>query len=90
MTRVGLEISMLCWSTGISPAAGGTTTVWPSVEIVSTPLQARDDAEYPAFHRVLFDVGLGASDLLPQPVLIGERLLVGRVREIVPAGRARF
>jgi hypothetical protein len=59
-------------------------------EVVTTPLQVRDDAEYPAFHRVLFDRALAAGDPLPQPVMVGERLLVGRVREVVAPARVPF
>jgi hypothetical protein len=59
-------------------------------EVVHTELVARDDREFPGFHPVLFASSLRAGDLLPRPVPIGERLLVGRVRAIEPAAPAPF
>lgn len=56
-------------------------------ELLKTPLQARDDHEFPGFHVVLFDPALRVGDRLPQPVTLGERLFVGRVHEVVPARR---
>lgn len=63
----------------------GTTTLEELGTLVRTPLQRRDDREYPAFHPVLFDPSLRAGDRLPRPVIVGEGLLVGRVHEVVPA-----
>lgn len=57
---------------------------------VTTPLQARDDAEFPGFHPALFDPALAADDWLPRPVVVGERLLVARVARIEPAAPAPF
>lgn len=54
-------------------------------DIVSTPLQERDDAEYPGFHRVLFESSVGAGELLTEPVVVGEGVLVGRVAAVEPA-----
>lgn len=59
-------------------------------DVVTTPLQARDDAEFPGFHPVLFDDALAVDDVLPQPVVVGERLLVGRVASIEPSAPAPF
>jgi hypothetical protein len=63
----------------------GTTTLEELGEVVRTPLQRRDDHEYPGFHPVLFDASLAAGDRLPRPVVVGEGLLVGRVHRIVAA-----
>lgn len=54
-------------------------------EVVSTPLQARDDLEHPGFHALLFDPTLRAGAWLPAPVLIGTVLVSGRVQQVVPA-----
>ncbi len=53
--------------------------------VVATPMQARDDDEYPAFHPILFAEGVQEDDLLPHPVFVGESLLVGRVQKVDPA-----
>ncbi|KIG12141.1 hypothetical protein DB30_01875 [Enhygromyxa salina] len=58
--------------------------------VVQTPLMKRDDDEFPAYHRVLFDAGLGVGDLVPSPVLSGQVVLIGEVDEIVPAGTLAF
>ncbi|MEE9386087.1 MAG: peptidylprolyl isomerase [Nannocystaceae bacterium] len=50
------------------------------VTIRPTP---RDDAEFPAFHRVLFGASLRDGDWLPQPVLVRRKLLVGRLEGVV-------
>lgn len=63
----------------------GTTTLEELGELLTTPLQTRDDREFPGFHPVLFDAALGAGASLPRPVPVGERLLVGRVHEVAPA-----
>jgi hypothetical protein len=57
-------------------------------EVVRTPLMRRDDHEYPAFHRVLFDPALGVGDPVPRPVLSGRLVLIGEIDEIEPP-RAR-
>jgi hypothetical protein len=62
----------------------GTVELGELGDVVSTPLQERDDAEYPRFHPILFDASLPAGAWLPEPVAIGERLLVGRVHEVQP------
>ncbi|WP_106090599.1 peptidyl-prolyl cis-trans isomerase [Enhygromyxa salina] len=58
--------------------------------VVRTPLMKRDDAEFPAYHRVLFDPKLGVGDVVPSPVLSGQVLMIGEVDEIVPAGLLAF
>lgn len=57
---------------------------------VATPLQPRDDQEYPGFHAVLFESGLEPGDWLSAPVVVGRTLLVGRIQQIVPAQRRPF
>lgn len=59
-------------------------------EVVTTEPLARDDAEYPGFHPVLFADDLAEGDLLPRPVWLGERLLVGRLGRIEPARAESF
>lgn len=54
-------------------------------DVVRTQLALRDDHEFPGFHPVLFAADLKIGDMLPVPVVIGPRLFVARVREIVPA-----
>ncbi len=68
----------------------GTTTLEELGEVVYTPLQVRDDREFPGFHAVLFDPGLATGDRLPRPVPVGETLLVGRLRERIAAAPAPF
>jgi len=53
--------------------------------LVRTPLMKRDDAEFPAYHAVLFDPELGVGELLPSPVLSGQIVLIGIVDEIEAA-----
>lgn len=53
-------------------------------EVVQTALQTRDDAQYPAFHPVLFREDLEVGDPLPHIVSVGDRLLVGRLDRVVP------
>jgi parvulin-like peptidyl-prolyl cis-trans isomerase-like protein len=55
-----------------------------------TGLVERDDREFPGFHPLLFDPALGVGDVLPRAVVIGEKLMVGRVREIQAAAPAAF
>lgn len=57
----------------------------PQGEVVRTPLMERDDHEFPAYHQVLFDPELGVGDLVPQPVLSGQLVLIGEIDEIQPA-----
>ncbi len=52
--------------------------------VVRTPLMKRDDEEFPAYHRLLFDSALKVDDLVPRPVLSGQLVLVGEVDEIQP------
>ena len=54
-------------------------------ELVRTPLMKRDEAEFPAYHRALFDPALEVGELVPTPVLSGRLVLVGEVDEIQPA-----
>ncbi|PRP91658.1 hypothetical protein ENSA5_53670 [Enhygromyxa salina] len=53
--------------------------------IARTPLMKRDDHEFPAYHRLLFDAGLGVGEFVPSPVLSGQVVLIGEVDEIEPA-----
>jgi hypothetical protein len=55
------------------------------VDLARTPAMKRDDAEFPGFHRHLFDPALAAGDLVPVPVLSGQLVLIGVVDEIQPA-----
>ena len=59
-------------------------------EVVRTPLMKRDDHEFPAYHRFLFDPALAVGDLVPRPVLSGQLVLIGEVDEIVPAHTRPF
>jgi len=63
----------------------GEATLESLGEIVRTQPQARNDREYPGFHPVLFAADLDEGELLPVPVVIGQRLLVARLRAIQPA-----
>lgn len=54
-------------------------------DVLRTPAMERDDVAHPGFHVYLFDERLAEGDLLPQPVAIGESLLVGRLHELQPA-----
>lgn len=58
--------------------------------IVRTPLMKRDEQEFPAYHRALFDPGLGVGDLVPSPVMSGQVVLIGEVDEIEAAGVRPF
>jgi hypothetical protein len=53
--------------------------------VVRTPLMKRDDEEFPAYHRLLFDPSLEVGDPVPAPVLSGQVVLVGVVDAIQPA-----
>ncbi len=64
---------------------GGTSALGDLGEVFATPMQARDDAEYPAFHPYLFAPGTEVGDFLAQPVFLGESLLIGRIQKIAPA-----
>lgn len=64
---------------------GGTSTLSDLGDVVATPQQARDDAEYPAFHPYLFEDGVETGDFLAHPVFLGESLLIGRVQTVSPA-----
>lgn len=55
------------------------------VEVARTPSMKRDDAEFPAYHRYLFDPALQEGDLVPVPVPSGKLVLIGEVDEIQPA-----
>jgi hypothetical protein len=69
----------------IARIAAGEQTLAELGEVVRTPLMKRDDEEFPAYHRVLFDPELEVGDLVPRPVLSGQLVLVGEVDEVVPA-----
>lgn len=64
---------------------GGEARLEDLGQVLRTPAMERDDVGHPGFHVYLFDERLVAGDLLPQPVAIGESLLVGRLHEIQPA-----
>ena len=53
--------------------------------VITTAMNARDDEEFPAFHRILFDSGLKEGDWLSSPVLTDRRVMVGRVAQIEAA-----
>jgi hypothetical protein len=63
----------------------GTSKLSDYGTVVFTPLAERDDAEYPAFHDLLFDPALHEGDWLAHPVLSERRIVVGKVHRIVPA-----
>ena len=68
----------------------GSATLEDFGEVFATPLQARDDAEHPTFHRLLFDPEVGDGDWLKHPALLAETLLVGRVQTLEPAALEPF
>lgn len=74
----------------IAALRGGTTTLAELGSVVATPMQARDDYEYPAFHPYLYGDGVEEGDLIPHPVFVGESLLVGRVQKVEAAAREPF
>lgn len=59
-------------------------------DIGRTPSMKRDDQEFPAYHRYLFDPSLEAGALVPVPVLSGQLVLIGEVDEISPAQQLPF
>lgn len=63
----------------------GTETLGSLGKQVTTKLRARDDHEFPLFHPFLYAEGLQEGELLEHPVVVGEKILVGRVHEIEPA-----
>ena len=69
----------------LAALVAGASTLEDFGEVFATPLQARDDAEYPAFHPLLFSSDVGLDEFIPHPVFVGESLLVGRVQKIEPA-----
>ncbi len=74
----------------LAAVRGGTTTFEELGSVVATPMQARDDYEYPAFHPYLYADGVEQDDLIPHPVFVGESLLVGRVQRVEPAAPEPF
>lgn len=72
----------------IARIAAGEQTLAELGEVVRTPLMKRDDQEFPAYHRFVFDPALEVGDLVPRPLLSGQLVLVGEIDEIQPA-RAR-
>jgi PPIC-type PPIASE domain len=58
--------------------------------VARTPLMKRDDQEFPAYHRYLFDPSLEAGALVPVPVLSGQLVLIGLVDEVQPAQQLPF
>lgn len=69
---------------------GGTSTLEDLGDVFATPLQARDDAEFPAFHPHLFAEGVDEGDFIPHPVFVGEMLLIGRVQKVEKASVRPF
>ena len=67
----------------LADLVAGRTTLSELGEVVSTPLQTRDDAEHPGFHVLLFDPSLSVGDWLEAPVMIGTVLVTGRVQQII-------
>jgi len=67
----------------LADLVAGRTTLGALGEVVSTPLQTRDDAEHPGFHVLLFDPSLSVGDWVAAPVLIGTVLVTGRVQQII-------
>ncbi len=59
-------------------------------EVVRTPLAARDDERYPAFHRLLFAPQLEAGSLLALPIYASEAMWVAQVDLIEPAKPRAF
>jgi hypothetical protein len=74
----------------LAEVQGGEATLESLGDVVRTQLALRDDHEFPGFHPVLFAADLEVGDMLPVPVVIGPRLFVARVREIVPAHARPF
>ena len=68
----------------------GTTDLASLGEVVSTPLQSRDDVAHPGFHAFLFAEGKQVGDWLDAPVLVGGFMIVGKIDQIVPASREPF
>jgi hypothetical protein len=74
----------------IARIASGEQTLDQLGDVVRTPLMKRNDQEYPAYHRLLFDPALRVGDLVPRPLLSGQLVLVGEVDEIQPAHTLPF
>jgi hypothetical protein len=55
------------------------------IEVARTPLMKRDDQEFPAYHRYLFDPSLEVGAQVRVPVLSGQLVLIGVVDEVQPA-----
>lgn len=68
----------------------GERTLEELGDLLTTPLLARDDHEFPSFHPFLFDPQVEVGELLAAPVVIGERILVARVDAIEPETREPF
>lgn len=68
----------------------GTAKLEDFGAVFATPLQARDDAEFPAFHPFLFASAAGEGDFLTAPVFVGESLMVARVQTIESAAPRPF
>lgn len=60
----------------------GRATLESLGEVLSTPLERRDDEHSPGAHPLLFDETLETGELLDAPVLLGRHVLVARVGEI--------
>lgn len=68
----------------------GTAKLADFGAVFATPLQARDDAEFPAFHPFLFGGGIQTGDFLKAPVFVGESLMVARVQTVQTAQARPF
>lgn len=70
--------------------AAGEQTLGDLGEVVRSPLMKRDDQEFPAYHRFVFDPALNVGDLIPWPLLSGTLVLIGEIDEVAPAGVRPF
>jgi hypothetical protein len=64
-------------------AIGAVELEWLG-DVVTTEARPRDDVENPAFHPILFDPALAPGDLLSDPVLVGQAVLVAELDAILP------
>lgn len=69
----------------LAQLTAGELTLKQAGEIVSTPLQTRDDVAHPGFHALLFDATLTPGQWLAHPVLAANVLIAGRVQQLIPA-----
>jgi len=98
-TRVAEGVLFPRWDDAEAALAAvqlGTTTLeslaadTEEAELLRTKPQTRDDHEFPGFHPLLFAPDLTPGELLPAPVVIGERLMVARLLEVEAPHRRPF